>query len=261
MSVVIVCFLGVLLWAGTHCDAGIRSPGKYCGVVIFDRWDGCTLYSGIYVMYISEKVKEGLRQHVGKPVQIDAKDVYQPGNPGDGRIGKFEYLGAAPENRNSAKLERLRLKSSVKVGDAGQTIASITIENSGKNPVRLFSQELALTLLMKRKTYVSDGPSFALVTRQSFEIGSSTPRWEGRGISAGTPYSWTIGKGNALPHDFTLAPKEKKQIDIQFDLPDGQYDFLCGYGGGVHESRCLSSNLVAFDVEDGKAKVVEIKNR
>ncbi len=82
--------LVVLLWAPL-CGAGRRGPGKYCGVAVFDRWDGCTLYSGVYLMYVSEKTKESLRKYAGQAVQIDAKEVYQPINPGDGRIGKFEY--------------------------------------------------------------------------------------------------------------------------------------------------------------------------
>lgn len=260
-----ICCLGFLLCA-VLCHAGIRAPGKYSGVVIFDRWDGCTLYSGIYVMYVSEKVKDGLRKYAEQAIQIGAKEVYQPMNPGDGRIDKFEYIGAAPENRNWVKLEGISLESSVKVREDGKPVATITVQNKGKDSVKLFSQELALTLLTKRAVSersrsVSDGPSFALITRQSFEIGSSTPRWQGKGIAESKPYSWTIGKENALPHDFTLAPKEKKEITVQFDLPDGQYDFLCGYGGGTHGGNCLASNLSAFDVENGKAKVVDVKNR
>jgi len=258
--------IAALLGIGVVCEAGIRAPGKHSGVVIFDRWDGCMLYSGVYVMHISEKTKEGLRKHAGQAVQIDAKEVYQPINPGDGRIGKFEYLGAAPQNRNWVKLEGINLESSVKMRQDGKAVATITVWNKGKDPVKLFSQELALTLLMKRdvskKSWsVSDGPSFALITRQSFEIGGSEPCWEGKGVAGGFPYSWTIGKENALPHDFTIAPEEKKRIDILLDFPDGQYDFLCGYGGGVHEGMSLASNLSAFDVKDGKADVVEIKDR
>ncbi len=258
--------LVMLSWAGIPCAAGLRPPGEYCGVVIFDRWDGCTLYSGIYVMYVSEKAKEGLRKYAGQAVRIDAKEVYQPKNPGDGRIDRLEYLGAAPRKRDWVTLQGIGLESSVKVGKDGKAIATITVRNNGMASVKLFSQELALTLFMKRTgpqggRSVTDGPSFVLITRQSFELGGSTPRWQGNGIAAGKPYSWTIGKENALPHAFTLAPKEKKRIDVQFDLPDGQYDFLCGYGGGVHAQRALAGNLCAFDVEDGKAKVVEVEGR
>ena len=55
-----------LVFSAFPCFGGIRSPGKYSGVVVFDRWDGCTLYSGIYVMYISEKTKDGLRPFEGQ---------------------------------------------------------------------------------------------------------------------------------------------------------------------------------------------------
>jgi len=264
-SVYILFCTGLFLCAGAISEAGIRGPGKYCGFAIFDRWDACTLYSGIYVMYVSEKVKDGLRPYAGQCVQIDAKEVDQPINPGDGLIRKFEYLGKAPENRNWVRLEGIHLRSSVNVRE-DKVLATIIIENDGKDAVKLFSQELALTLLAKRdgprqSWSVADGPSFALITRQSLEIGSSEPRWEGKGVVAGKPYSWTVGKENALRHDFTLGPKESKRIDIQFDLPDGEYDFLCGYGGGVHEGKCVASNLSAFDVKEGKGGIVQVQKR
>jgi hypothetical protein len=268
-AISLTCFLGAICWGPGRCEGGIRGPGKYCGVAIFDRWDGCTLYSGIYVMYVSEKVKEGLRPYAGRAIQIDAKKVEQPVNPGDGLIGKFAYLGAAPENKAQAwiKLTGLHLESSVKVEADGKPVVTITIMNRGDEVVKVFSQELALTLLTQqdkgrgRICFASDGPSFALVTRQSFQIGGDEPRWQGRGFRAGKPYAWTIGKENALPHSFTLAPEEKRQIHIRFDLPDGQYDFLCGYGGGVHAGKCLASNLSAFDVKDGRARRVKIRGR
>ena len=133
------------------CRAGIRGPGKYCGVVVFDRWGGCTQYSGVYVMYVSEKTKEGLRPYAGQSIQIDAKEVYQPKNPGDGRIGKFEYLGPAPETRSWVRLNDVRLRTAVQPGDDGKAVARITVENQGDKPVRLFGGELALTLLTKQE--------------------------------------------------------------------------------------------------------------
>ena len=87
---VFVCAILLVLPA----QAGKRAPGKYRGVVVFDRWDGCILYSGIYVMYISERTKEKLREHTGKSIQIDAKKVSQPRNPGDGG-GVHEDQGLA----------------------------------------------------------------------------------------------------------------------------------------------------------------------
>ncbi len=261
-----VSIIGIIFIPSIECFAGERCPGKYCGVPIFDRWDGCTLYSGIFVMYISEKTKEPLREYKGKSIQIDAKEVFQPVNPGDGLIGKYEYIGTAPKTRKWINLEGLKLFSSITVSKDGKPVASIIIKNTKKETLKLFSGELALTLLTKLPekrsfSFVSDGPSCALITRQSFEIGSSEPRWQGKGFSHGGPYSWTIGKENALPHSFTLEKDEKKQIDITFDLPDGEYDFLCGYGGGVHAEICIASNLSAFDIKDSKPIIVKIENR
>jgi len=48
--------------------AGIRGPGEYNGVVIYDRWDNCYLFSGVYLMYISDPVKELLRPYQGKSI-------------------------------------------------------------------------------------------------------------------------------------------------------------------------------------------------
>lgn len=218
-------------------------------------------------MYISEAVKGGLRPYAGQAVQIDAQDVVQKMNPGDGLISRFEYLGPAEVGRRTwVSLEGIRLTSSVRIQPDGKLVATLSIENTNPAPVKLFSQELALTVLAKRVgernlLTVSDGPSFALITRQSFEIGSSEPRLSGRGIHAGKSFAWSLGEKSALPHEFALGPKEKKNLDVELELPDGQYEFLCGYGGGVHEGKCVASNLSAFDVEKGKARVVDVKTR
>jgi len=250
------------LAAGT-AYAAIRGPGKYCGVVVFDRWDGCCLYSGVYVMYVSEKTKEDLREYAGRSMQIDAKEVSQPINPGDGRIGKYEVLGPAEESRRSwLKTDGLRLKA-MGLFEDGKT-ASIRIElvNEGQETVEVSSHALGMALLTgkdKGREYwgPSDGPSYALVTRQSFES-----RWTGKGVAGGKEYSWTIGKENALPPHFKLASAQKKEITVSFDVPPGEYDFLCGYGGGVHAAKGLASNLVAFDVDErGRSTGVKIRGR
>src|SRR5437870_9088382 len=84
-----VALATLLLFSGPS-SAGIRGPGKYSGVVFFDRWDGCILFSSVYLMYISEAVKDDLRSYGGQAIQIDALDVLQHVNPGDGLIRKFK---------------------------------------------------------------------------------------------------------------------------------------------------------------------------
>ena len=96
MKTALVTLLASLVFILT-AFGGIRGPGKYNGVVIFDRWGGCYLHSGVYLMAISEEAKESLRAYRGKPVLIDAQEVFQPMNPGDGLITKLMVLGPAQE--------------------------------------------------------------------------------------------------------------------------------------------------------------------
>src|SRR6266481_7680003 len=91
-SIYVAVSLAVAL-VGPVLVAGIRGTGKYNGVVFYDRWDNCYLFSGIYLMYVSDAVKEALRPYRGESIEIDAKEVYQPMNPGDGLIKKFVFVG------------------------------------------------------------------------------------------------------------------------------------------------------------------------
>jgi len=249
----------------------VASPciaGLYSGIPIFDRWGGSLLYSGVYVMYVSEKVKDRLKPYEGEAIQIDAQKVYKYMVPGDRRIEKFKYFGAAPENRNKIPIEGLELKTVFIDNSKNEPWVKIVITNAGKNNFKVFSYELALTLLMKRQKtknnpkFVSDGPSYALITRDNFSVGDSEPRWKNKGVSFGNPYSWSIGKDNALPHTFTMLPQQRREVIIKFVLPEGEYDFLSGYGGGVLSSECVASNLTAFNVNTKrKAKFIKIKTR
>ena len=96
---------GLVLCLCVAATAGIRGPGKYSGVVVFDRWDTCYLVSGPYVMYIATGEKERLRAYSGVAVEIDATDVFQPINPGDGLIKKFGTIALAPEPEIAGKLD------------------------------------------------------------------------------------------------------------------------------------------------------------
>ncbi len=49
------CILASLFVA--TASAYLFGPGKYCGVVVFDRWGTCYLVSGPYVNYVASDVK------------------------------------------------------------------------------------------------------------------------------------------------------------------------------------------------------------
>lgn len=246
---------------GLPARAGERTPGKYSGVVVFDRWGGCILYSGVYVMYVSEQTKEKLRGHAGASVQIDAKKVSQPVNPGDGLITDLAFLKAPPPAaRNGASVSGLTLRATPDFKNGEPPSVVIALSNTGTQEVKVFGSELAPTLLMKAaKPGVADGPSFALVTRQAFVSGGSEPRTAGSGLTKTGRYSWKTDE--AVPVTFALKPGEERRVRITFDLPAGEYDFLAGYGGGVHECEGLASDLVAFDVDDKGGKPVNVKRK
>lgn len=244
-----IAFVGLALIAALtpSLRAGIRGPGKYCGAVIYDRWGGCTLYSGVYVMYVSESIKEQLRPHASQCVAVNATDVNQPGNPGDGLIRKIDSVGPARKARSEscAPLDGLKLTARL-IGEHGNPPrVRLELTATGDHSVEVHSDMLAPTLLVKAPSQRMplapfDGPSFALVTRESFAVGWDKPRWHDE--------CWTIGEQNALPRKFTLAPGESRTIEITFTLPRGEYEFIGGYGGGTHEGRLLISEQVPFDV-------------
>ena len=254
----IASVLMLILVAGST-PAGIRGPGKYAGIVLFDRWDTCYLYSGIYLMYISEKTKEALRKYEGQPILLDAKEVFQPINPGDGVISKFKFLKIL---NTRDQRHRINLLLTVKPQfHNGSSKFVIEIKNTGKVNAHVSTGAFALTLLgIKRQNMFSpsDGKSDAWLTRQPLKFPSfvedMTPASE-RSTKThrlmrqdGEEYYFDVEE--KLPDSIELGPQETKSIALSFHLPKGEYDFLCGYAGGVHESRGLASNRVSFDIDD-----------
>jgi hypothetical protein len=122
--------------------------------------------------------------------------------------------------------------------------------------------QLALTLLGKKSNRnsffdPSDGLSTALITRTG--LGGS--RRSGTSNSSRDRCFWTIGD-KPIPHSFTLKPGQQHSITISLILPRGEYDFLCGYGGGVHEDKPLATNIVSFDVDENqRAMLVKTARR
>lgn len=263
----IVSALILMLVAGSGF-AGIRGPGKYAGIVIFDRWDTCYLYSGIYLMYVSEKTKEALRKYEGQSILLDAKEVFQPINPGDGLIGKFKVLKvlSTKDQWHPVGLS-LTLKPQFQNGSSKFVIE---IENSGNVNIQVSTGVLALTLLgLKQQNMFSpsDGKSDAWLTRQPIKfpsfvndmIPASQRSTKTHRIMRKDGEEYYFDVEEKLPDSIELGPQERKSIALSFRLPKGEYEFLCGYSGGVHESRGLASNRVSFDVDDeGRASEVSL---
>jgi hypothetical protein len=249
----------------------MRGAGKYNGIVIFDRWDGCHLYSGVYDMEVSEKIKERLRPYNGRAILVDAKEVSQPMNPGDGLITKLEVLGPAEEP--SAKtgfnapplIDGLSLSAAPNFPAGGPGEFVVSLRNIGPIPVEIDLGVLGPTLFAKKTANSceelmgspSDGPSYAAVTRRSIPF-----LYAGGANSCGMGdkrirVNLFLERGLVFAQRRSLAAGEALEIPIRFELTPGSYEFVAGYGGGVHVSRLLATERYGFDIDTaGRAHLV-----
>ena len=242
--------LGIVFGFVVKAHAGIRGPGKYCGVVVFDRWDTCFLLSGPYITYISDVVKNELRPYKGSAIQIDASDVSQPINPGDALVRRYKVIGPAPVIDHPPSLDSLELITQSDFSIIGAPAFRLEICNTGNKPVEVFSAEIGPAMLGKnnpeRVFSPSDGSSVAWITRVDLALlPSEKSEWNKLGYSL-----YYADSSEVLPKRFLLQPGQSGKTRIAFKLPSGQYQFIFGYGGGVHEGRSLASNAVSFDVND-----------
>jgi hypothetical protein len=224
--------------------AGIRGPGRYHGVVFYDRWDNCYLFSGVYLMYVSERVKEALRPYSGRSMEIDAKEVYQPINPGDGLITKFLVLGGSKANPRTQPVAGVLLRASVSSIE-GHVRATIEIRDMGPEDISIGADALGFALIAHDKPFFlcpGDGTSCAVITR----VSANTPG--GENMVDRQTWGWRVDGSDRLPQTIVLRSGEARSTSVFFDLPKGAYQFLAGYGGGVHDGPCTASNAVAFEV-------------
>jgi hypothetical protein len=220
-------------------------------VVFFDRWDTCLLISGPYVTYISENVKNGLRDHVGKAVQILASEVKQRMNPGDALIRNYELIGPAPEAKTDlVELDGISLRVEHWFRAEGKPIFVIHVVNASRRDVDVRTDQIGINVLGTHKSAESpsDGLSEATITRAPLwgPFGSSTSStwlYNGEYLHAAAKIH------GAVPARFRLKTGDTRDFRVKFDISGGEYQFVVGYGGGVHEGRSLISNAVSFNVD------------
>ncbi|MFT3785274.1 MAG: hypothetical protein QM770_03795 [Tepidisphaeraceae bacterium] len=236
-------------------------PGKYRGIVFFDRWGGCTLYRGIYVAYVSESVKEQLRAESGKCVELDVTEIDQPMNPGDGLIKQFKLIGEVPSTQASPSHEGLAISIAPAFDNGKSPEFVICVKNVTDEPQALYMDDLAPTLLALRAKAglvglsASDGPQHAVVTRQPFWLHSNDePRTNG----ASDLWRWTVLTPTKFAKDIPLEPNASFELRLAFTLPPNEYQFLAGFGGRYRYPQYVASNSISFDVkDDGTAVVVK----
>src|SRR5271166_3124346 len=212
LCLLVLCFLANEFITSAY--AGIRGTGKYCGVVIFDRWDTCFLLSGDFITYVSESVKSKLRPYSGRAMQVDATDVFQPTNPGDALIRKYEIVGPAPAPDEWSIVDGLELVARSDFGGSGAAAFCIEIRNISKTPISVNLSAVGPTLLASTRdaaSFGSDGRSAAVITR----VNLSNPA-AGEIIKDGARYSWSsaIPSLSHRPDRFLLDPGQTLKARI-----------------------------------------------
>jgi len=113
-----------------------------------------------------------------------------------------------------------------------------------------------LAQVSKSQFEASDGSSIAVITRGDL-VNPSSMGSAVDGVMHSLSY---IIDGKArLPERFHLNPGQSiNKTRITFAIPRGEYQFMFGYGGGVHEEKSLASNTISFALSDeGTATLVE----
>jgi len=220
-------------------------------------------------MYIAGKEKEALRKYSGQSILVDATEVTQPVNPGDGLITKFKLLGPAKFKENLPGVQGLRLKAKQIFEPGNRARFELTIENQTDKVVSVAADAIAPTLLGEKDDddffSPSDGKSDAKITRTSlkhatgFRNENSETRKDSSGESVTVMRSFSVNleNENSLSEPLQIPARQERHFTVTFTVPSGDYDFLFGYGGGVHEGKGIASNIISFSVDEkGRAKLL-----
>jgi hypothetical protein len=250
------CILASLFVA--TASAYLFGPGKYCGVVVFDRWGTCYLVSGPYVNYVASDVKSGLLLYKGSAIQVDASEVTRGGpHSDDPMIHKYEILGPAPLPK-WVTLDGLQLVAVQAFGRYTRPQFLIELRNNGKSPVKVARSEIGILLFKAEKLELSSSndDSVALISRSGIEEASyiSSAGVGNQKISWG----YIVDMKTQPPARFVMAPGQSVRTLIRFKVYPGQYQFMFAYGGGVSSEKSLASNAISFDIgADGLAVLVK----
>ena len=180
---------------------------------------------------------------------MDALEVTQPTNPGDGLIQKLKVLGPAPPSKSPFTFEGIKLNARPVAVEGVRAAIELTVTNESDTPAKIDTSQIGFVLLSERIAGAqtpSDGPSTAVITRSNVFIGKGTS-----GLGNGEKvysYSYIIPDSLRFPQSLELVPHTSRSTQIRFELPAGHYQFLAGYGGDVHESKLNVSNPTSIEL-------------
>lgn len=256
-------FMAVILLSATAALAGIRGPGKYSGAVVFDRWDTCYIYDGVWLMYVAEKEKGRLREYEGRHVEVYAKEVVQPANPGDGRIMEFDLLSASGPETGTPRHKALSITAEPLFEPGRRPRFALAVENRGGEDLKVRQASITPTLLGEKDEFddfsPSDGKSEARITRCGLDLAKlfrkersvTFTKPGGQEATLTKRYAFEVEDAQSLPEDILIPAGRTARVVIALEVPPGTYDFLFGCDIGILESRRIASNIVSFQAAEG----------
>jgi hypothetical protein len=120
-------------------------PGVYFGYFNVDRWGQRVFHNGPYHIFVSNEVEKQLKIHVGEPLKLDVKEVYQPGDPGGGIIKTLSGV-------STTKIQGLVLdvaSESTKSPQGKGISLRLTVHNASAKDITLEPRSLAFVLVTK----------------------------------------------------------------------------------------------------------------
>jgi hypothetical protein len=273
LSVKTCSFLALAILVCQPAVGRILFPGEYNGVVFFDRWDGCHLFTGVATLEISESAKEALRPYRGKAVLIDAQKIEQPMNPGIGLVTKLKVLGPAksirrPSIQPPTGIEDLSLRLVPSFSEQGPGAQDrhaeffIELRNTGKLPRMIDTRALGPMLVTKKRDIwcwnPADGPSYSILSQWNVALMHGGPFRASCAVNGkGAEFQASLPPGFSLSTTFELEAGKSVEIPIRIEVPEGEFELLAGYGGDF-DAPSIASNAVEFDVDrSGRAHLTE----
>jgi hypothetical protein len=255
--------IATLIIVSLTCSASLLraemlGPGKYGGIVLFDRWDGCHLYRGVHVMHVSEKIKETLRERAGQFVHLDVAKLRQVINPGDAMIQEYAWLRDTPGfGEVPAKMPEFRdlqLTTAVVIGSANRPQFKTVLRSKSKKMLHLPNvHPILLTRASPKEASAfraTDGPSIELGLPILFSLVGDDGRPRGD-VDKKFWRSKLVDMNHTLEQwQFELQPDAPLELTFELNVPPGEYQILFGYQTGQdHNSPVLYSAPINFDVE------------
>jgi hypothetical protein len=215
--------------------------------------------------YISQAVKEQLRPYAGQAIQIDVAEITQPMNPGDGLVKSYVILGEAPDDPGDPIANKIEIKAEPAFDGKSAPMFDITVRNISLERVSVSPSELGPTLLGVNRGVsfsASDGKSVAWITRSDLELHGpdqmATFSWSSTVDGKTVAYAKYIAVQPCTFKDrVELAAYEVVSCRVRLDVPTGEYQFMAGYGGGVHAWKSIVSNAISFNVDVAGVASVE----